>query len=846
MSVDAVAGRGGGDMQVCRILHLYGSASFNVRDAHRRTLPRWRTGRGPKGGGLRSAAMDEPSLAYPLDDVQVLDLSTGIAGAYCAKLLADAGADVLKIEPVEGDPLRRHHVGERAGLLYAFLHTSTRSAVLTDDEIRALYAAFDLVIDSSAPGALEARGLGYAALADANPGATLITITPFGHTGPWADRAATEFTLLAAGGSTATRGLPGRPLVNGGGRIGEWMGGVNAAVAAAAALRRARFTGRGDHIDLSLLEAVTPTCSNVQTLWGSMSGSDAAAPRLEIPSIEPTLDGYVGFCIFTGQQWQDFCLLIGQPDLADDPILATMGGRIENPALVRPHIAAYTTARTTAEVIEEASALRIPVAHVGNGASLPEFDHFIERGVYVDNPGGGFRQPRIPWRVHGQPSRPFTPAPERGADSPAPLLRQFLRHGPPEIRSSSDVAVSMADDAWPLTGVRVVDMTAFWAGPYATFALSCLGADVIHVESIQRADGMRFGSVKAPGTDQWWEWGPTFHSANAGKRSITLDLQRSEGRSLLRRLVEVSDVVVENYSPRVFDQWGLTWAELRSWNPRIVVVRMPAFGLDGPWRDRVGFAQTMEQTSGMAWLTGYADVEPMNARGPCDPLAGLHATFAAIVALAQRERTGEGCLVEATMVETALNAAAEQVIEFTGNGVLLTRDANHEPAYGLQGTFRCVDTPADTVGVVAIAAADRAQRAALSALVGTTLTDDHELFDRVLSEWCASRPLLDTVELLAAHGVPAAAVAGCRTSDRNPQIRSRGFFEDVDHAVVGTHSIPAFPVVFGRQPARRFARPAPLLGEHNAEVLGGLLGLDDTELASLAEAGIIGTRPLGL
>ena len=782
--------------------------------------------------------MDEPSVAYPLDDVRVLDLSTGIAGAYCAKLLADAGADVLKIEPAEGDPLRRHGVGARKGLLYAFLHTSTRSAVLTDDEIRAHYRTVDLVLDSSEPGALDQRNLAFTALRNANPSATLLTITPFGLTGPWAGRAATEFTLLAAGGSTATRGLPGRALVNGGGRIGEWMGGINAAVAAAAALRRALLTGRGDHLDLSLLEAVTPTCSNVQTLWGSMSGSDAAAPRLEIPSIEPTLDGYVGFCIFTGQQWQDFCLLIGQPDLADDPILSTMGGRIENPALVRPHIAAYTTARTTAEVIEEASALRIPVAYVGNGATLPEFDHFIERGVYVDNPGGNFRQPRIPWRIHGQPPRPFTPAPVLGS-SP-------LNHERRQKPSVSGPSTPMTDDAWPLTGVRVVDMTAFWAGPYATFALSCLGADVIHVESIQRADGMRFGSVKPPGTDQWWEWGPTFHSANAGKRSITLDLQRSEGRALLRRLIEVSDVIVENYSPRVFDQWGLTWDELHSWNPRIVVVRMPAFGLDGPWRDRVGFAQTMEQTSGMAWLTGYADVEPMNARGPCDPLAGLHATFAAIVALAQRDRTGEGCLVEATMVETALNAAAEQVIEFTGNGLLLTRDANHEPAYGLQGTFRCADTPANTVGVIAIAAADAAQRAALGALVGVTLTDDHELFDRVLAEWCAPRPLLDTVELLSASGVPAAAVAGCRTSDRNPQIRSRGFFEDVTHAVVGTHAIPAFPVVFGRQPTRRFARPAPLLGEHNAEVLGGLLGLDDTELAALAEAGVIGTRPLGL
>ena len=786
--------------------------------------------------------MHEIPGRYPFHGVRVLDLSTGIAGGYCTKLLADAGADVVKIEPSGGDPLRGHGAGARRGLLFAFLHTSKRSAVLLDDEIRSCYATADLVIESAGPGALAARSLGPDDLSVANAAATMVSISPFGHTGPWATRAATEFTLLAAGGSTATRRLPGRPFVNGGGRIGEWVGGVSAAVAAAAALRRARATGRGDHVDLSLLEAVTPTCSNVQTLWGSMSGSYDVEPRLEIPSIEVTVDGYVGFCIFTGQQWQDFCVLIGEPSLADDPEFATMGGRIEHAEVICDLIRSYTTARTTAEVVEDAALLRLPVAHIGNGANLPGLDQFVERSVYVENPGGGFLQPRVPWRIHGDAPRPFTAAPALGADTAA--VRSESTHSAP-ITDDTHHSAPMADDAWPLAGIRVVDLTAFWAGPYATFSLACLGADVIHVESIQRPDGMRFGSVRPPGSDQWWEWGPTFHSANAGKRSITLDLTCDSGRAILRRLVEVSDVLVENYSPRVLEQWGLTWDELRSWNPRLVVVRMPAFGLDGPWRDRVGFAQTMEQTSGMAWLTGYADVEPMNARGPCDPLAGMHAAFAAIAALARREHTGAGCLVEATMVETALNAAAEQVIEYTGNGVLLTRDANHEPAYGLQGTFQMADRPENTMGAIAIAIADQPQRAALSALVGTAITDDHEHFDRVLSDWCATRLLHETVELLAALDVPAAAVVGCRSSDRNAQADARGFFEAVTHPVTGTHRIPAFPVVFGRQPRHRFVRPAPLLGEHNAEVLGGLLGIDESTLATLAASAVIGTRPIG-
>jgi crotonobetainyl-CoA:carnitine CoA-transferase CaiB-like acyl-CoA transferase len=780
-------------------------------------------------------------MAAPFHDVRVVDLTDTIAGAYCAKLLADAGAEVLHVEPDAGAPLRRHGWGERSGLLFSFLRGGQRSAQLRDADTAAVAARGDLVLTSAVPGELAARGLDWATLHATAPAVTMVAITPFGWTGPWAGRAATEFTLLAAGGSTATRGRPGRPFINGGGRVGEYVGGVSAACAAAAALRRARATGIGDLVDVSLLEAVTPTCSNVQSLWGSMSGLFEARPLLEIPSIEPTADGYVGFCVFTGQQWQDFCVLIGAPDLADDPGLATMGGRIERGAEVIDRIHAYTTTRTTAEVVEEASLLRIPVAFLGNGATLPAFDHFVERGVYVEHPGGGFLQPRVPWRIHGDPVEPPRRAPQLGEHTAE--VRAALHEPAPPPAGPADLP--MAADAWPLAGLRVLDLTAFWAGPYATFTLACLGADVIHVESVQRPDGMRFGSVRTPGSEQWWEWGPTFHSANAGKRSVTLDLTRDVGRALLRRLVEQCDILVENFAPRVFEQWGLDWDTLRSWNPKIVVVRMPAFGLDGPWRDRVGFAQTMEQTSGMAWLTGYADLDPMNARGPCDPLAGMHAAFAAIAGVAQRAHTGSGCLIEATMVETALNAAAEQVIEWTGNGVLLSRDANHEPPYGLQGTFTMADHPEGTMGAIAVAAADSGQRATLGRLVGVDLTGEPEQFDDALAAWCATRPLHDTVELLAAHGVPAAAVSGSRTSDRNPQVGSRGFFVEVEHTVIGTHRIPSFPVVFGRQPAARFARPAPLLGEHNEEVLGGLLGCTPTELTAFEADRLIGTRPLG-
>ncbi len=796
-----------------------------------------------------------------LDGVRVIDLGWGIAGGYATKLLADAGADVVKVELPEGDPLRRYSASfspvGNYGPLFRFLNTTKRSAVINyrttegRDRLLALYATAELVVKRSEPGDLEALGLGWDALSECRRDATLVSVSNFGRGGPWSRRPANEYTLMAIAGSTATRGQPGRKPFNAGGRIGEWMGGVTAAVAASAGLRRARRTGLGDHLDLSLLETITPTCTNVQTLWGSFTGDYDTKALLEVPSIEPTRDGYVGFCVFTGQQWYDFTVLVGHPEWADDPNLATMGGRIAAGESIAGAVQEWTSARTTEQVVAEAILLRIPVAPIGNGANLANLEQFAQRGVYVPHPGGDFIQPRVPYRNATHPSVPFRPAP-RLSEHTEEVLAELNSNATPSTSDPPEGTDPEASaDALPLDGVRVVDMTAFWAGPYATLMLSLLGADVIHIESVQRPDGMRFGSALTPDNDQWWEHGPTFHHANVGKRSVTLDLTRPEGMELLHRIIEISDALVENFSPRVMDQFALDWDTVHGLNPRLVMVRMPAFGLDGPWRDRVGFAQTMEQVSGMSWLSGYPDKAPQLARGPSDPLAGLHAAYAVICGLHARERTGKGSFVEATMVETALNAAAEQVVEYSATGHLMEREANHHPYACPQGVHQCsdggqvalsVETDRHWKGLLAAAPELELDRVTASAALADRFASRHALDER-LSRWCRSQPAADVVDRLIAHGVPAAELEISRGGDRNPQVNARRFYEPVEHPLAGTHRFPALPVRFGRQPDRWFTRPAPTLGEHNAEVLGGLLGLDADELARLEADRIIGTRP---
>ena len=277
------------------------------------------------------------------------------------------------------------------------------------------------------------------------------------------------------------------------------------------------------------------------------------------------------------------------------------------------------------------------------------------------------------------------------AAAPAPI-RQAPTLGEADSESlwqarESAAPVDSAD--LPLAGVRIVDLTAFWAGPAATHSLAAFGADVIKIESIQRPDGIRYSGGMRTDVDDWWEYGWVFHAMNTNKRSVTLDLESEDGVALFKQLVSQADAVIENFSPRVMDQFGLGADALLDLKPDLVVVRMPAFGLTGPWRDRVGFAPTMEQIAGLAWVTGLPEGPPVPPRGACDPLAGAHAAFALLAALEFADRTGRGQLVEVPMIETVLNVTATQTIEFEVFGSVLERRGNRGHTAATQDLYRC-------------------------------------------------------------------------------------------------------------------------------------------------------------
>jgi crotonobetainyl-CoA:carnitine CoA-transferase CaiB-like acyl-CoA transferase len=424
--------------------------------------------------------------------------------------------------------------------------------------------------------------------------------------------------------------------------------------------------------------------------------------------------------------------------------------------------------------------------------------------------------------------------------SPAPTAASFSRTQVPTLGEADgeslwqprESAANPTSTELPLSGVRIVDLTAFWAGPSATHSLGAFGADVIKIESIQRPDGIRYSGGMRTDVDDWWEYGWVFHAVNANKRSVTLDLESQDGIRLFKQLVSQADAVIENFSPRVMDQFGLGADALLDLKPDLVVVRMAAFGLTGQWRDRVGFAATMEQIAGLAWVTGMPDGAPVPPRGACDPLAGAHAAFALLAALEFADRTGRGQVVEVPMIETVLNVTATQTIEFEVFDEILARRGNRGHPTATQDLYRCAGD--DTW--IALCARTDAQRKALSELTSGT----------ELAEWLAAQDVGAVVDVLTGAGVPAAVVVSPTLVTDNPQLRHRGFFERLDHPRTGEGWYPTPPFALLDGAERWLHRTPPTLGQHNSEVLTELCRLTAADLDRLAAESVIGTRPKGL
>jgi crotonobetainyl-CoA:carnitine CoA-transferase CaiB-like acyl-CoA transferase len=402
-----------------------------------------------------------------------------------------------------------------------------------------------------------------------------------------------------------------------------------------------------------------------------------------------------------------------------------------------------------------------------------------------------------------------------------------------------------------LQGVRVLDLTHAWAGPFATQLLADYGAEVIKIETCDRPDMLRFSTWPTHETrPDAYNRGGWFQSLGRNKLGLTLDLKQPQGHDLFKRLVVRCDVVIENFSARVMRQLGLDYGTLHVLNPRLIMVSMPGYGTVGPYKDFVAFGEMIEPFAGLAELTGYPDRAPLRLSVAYpDPVAGFHAALATLLALRQRRRTGHGQHIHIPHREPITRMLGEAVLDYTVNGRTQRRLGNRHRAWAPHGCYPC--RGADRW--VTIAVRRDAEWTALCQVLGEpawaheprfansfTRWKDADRLDQQLAESTQAWEATTLAARLCAVGVPAGVVQTNQDLFSDVQLHARQAFWVMAHHLAGTYPYPAPSTRLTATPPQPL-RPAPDLGEHNTQVLTGLLGLSPSELRDLEASGVIGT-----
>ncbi len=613
------------------------------------------------------------------------------------------------------------------------------------------------------------------------------------------------------------------------------------------AVLRAEVSGIGAHLDIAGLETQVGSIDRQinHLLWRQWTGREvtraARSASAMLPSgYFPCADGHVATVVVAG--WLPRLLAVlddaeltercSRPDWASDADI---------PGLLEAGVYGWLADRTRQQAMADGSLHRLPFAPFNGPADLHQDPHFNARGFFEDHHGD--RVPRPPLRFH----------------QPADTV-------PASTVPGSIIPVGTVDPGkLPLEGVRVLDLTEVWSGPYATMLLGDLGAEIIRVDnpwffptitrgSFARPSIEALGSIgqytgcypdNDPGERPWNRSG-NYVAHSRSKKSCTLDLRRPQGRDMFLRLVKKADVVIENASIGVMDKLGIGWETLQAVNPRLVMVRMPSMGLDGPYRDFVGFGMHLEALGGSASLSGYLDADPSEQSPvyPMDPAAGTHAALATMAGLRLRNSTGRGLLVEVPQVEVILQHVGELLIAAGWSGANPPLPGNRHVTFAPQGCYPCrgedtwlvLTVPDDTTWLVLQGLMDHpawAKDIRFNHAAGRR-THHHEL-DTYLSEWTARYDPLELFQRCQNAGLAAAPVTDQASQLADPHLRARGFLRTNQSSEVPPTLMPNHLWRWDGPPLQW--GPLNRLGDHNDYVFREILGLTDVEYEQLRAEG---------
>jgi crotonobetainyl-CoA:carnitine CoA-transferase CaiB-like acyl-CoA transferase len=808
-----------------------------------------------------------------LSDLRVLELSSGVAAEYCGKLLADFGARIIKVEPPGTGSQTRTVSPFAAGReppessgLFAYLNTNKQSVVLdltTPAGLKALREVIrtvDVVIDDHPKGYLEDLGIGPATCASQYPALIVCSITPFGYEAPPALQIARSVNVLHSswGYHSPCHADAAKPPLTGAGRfLPDYESGLTAALTIAAAMYGRQSSGRGQFIDVSQQASMASLVDYVlgQMVAGTMEVSarrqayDLGGPA----TFFQCRDGYVYLWMSEPGHWNGMWTLMGEPAwMREYPErwleLHLTPERIDR---CRAEIARWMKDQDKSDVASRAQKLGVPLVPVNTmedvfQSSQMQFRKFFTQ---IEHPTlGKLNYPTVPYRLSETPAR---------IDQPAPLLGQHTDQVLREVsqgiaaRESTRPSETPASDAHattrggtaqcgsPLQGVRVLEVTKIWAGPYTGKLLAFLGAEVIRVESYDSLDATRaFGNKDVNDA-------PGFQAINPGKYSVQISMKSQEGRRLAQELAKISDIFIENLRPGAAQRMGLGYEALRAIKPDIVAVSMSMHGNEGPLSYQTGYAPCFSSLAGICQMAGYEGGPPvlLNQRYG-DTSYGTAAAYAAVVALYHRRRTGKGQFVDVSAVESLAAMLGDCFMDYFVTGNVPARPGTRHPEMAPHGVYPCADEEWISIAVQS----DEEWRALCEVMKQPALAARYadasarrlnvRELDAALAAWTRTQGARELAGELQRRGVAAFKSLNSIDLVSDETLWQREFYSYVTDRTQRSIPIVGAPWRMSATPPS-IGRAAPILGEQNDYVLGVLLGLSAEQRQRLVAEKVI-------
>ena len=789
---------------------------------------------------MSSPEQSTPDL-QPLQGLRVLEIPHELSGSMCTMLLADLGADVMRVESP-------HAVEDRTGAAFVAFNRNKRSVALDigspdgGGSLRALVAQADAVVESYMPAEADRRGVGYKALSEINPALIYCSLSAFGQTGPLRDKVGPDLIVQALTGAMEITGEPGRPPVTMGLPVGDEIAGLLGAISILAAVERRERTQRGAHLDIASFDAGLAMLSYMANIYfatgKSSSRVGSAHPTITPYSAFRTEDSYIVAAPFTQIFWRKFCKVIDREDLPVNPMFKSFGDRVKHRSELGGIIEPILESRTLAHWLEALDKGDVPNGPVNSVAAALEMEQTKSRGMVaeiVDPAGRRMQTLGTPFHFNFQDEAEFRPryrgVPALGHDT-VDVLRSIstaVTAGPPSGR-----------DGLPLEGIRVLDLTRMFAGPYCGQLLADLGAEVIKIEEPRIGDPTRRNIPAVNGESTY------YMAVNRGKKSITLDLKHPEGRDVLLGLMKTADVLIENFRPGVMGRLGLSYKDMRAVKQDIIVLSLSGFGHTGPLRDKISFDLVNQAMAGTMAITGEPGRPPVRIGYPVGDLGGgIFGAYAVLAALHARRRTGKGSMIDLSLHDLMVSLLGADAQSFFMSGVCPqamgsshreivphrayeANDAWLVLAARTQEAWERLATVIERKDLLADARfrsmADRiANRAAL---------------DEVLESVISRRSVSQWVQAFDAARVPCAQVLSMGEALDSAHAIARGDVMAFDHPIAGACRSVAMGINFDGK-LLVAPLPPPALGQHTQEVISGLPGYTPEKIAALRAAGVI-------